>query len=80
SAAIPAERLREEISKINFTTDNNTSFNITISLGISEYRKSDSKNEDIIDRADKALYRAKHMNKNQVVIYEKMDDLDTYDN
>lgn len=71
-AKIPAERLREEVEKMVFTTDKGEKFNITISIGISEFRDNDRMDTDIINRADKALYYAKTHGRNQTVVYEEV--------
>jgi len=44
----------------------------TISLGVSTRRRNDSV-RSLIDRADKALYKAKHLGKNQVVSEKDID-------
>ena len=69
-AKYPVERLRESLKKIQFRCENNTLFNITISIGISEFKLSDKSSEEIISRADKALYYAKKNGRDQIVIYE----------
>lgn len=38
----------------------------TVSLGISYFRKDDKESSDVIDRADEAMYRAKHGGRNRV--------------
>lgn len=75
-AKMVAERLRNaveqkvvDISKIN--PDIETSFiNVTISLGVYEFKQSD-KEEDLLKKADKALYIAKESGRNKVVISEE---------
>ncbi|MBP7552703.1 MAG: GGDEF domain-containing protein [Spirochaetes bacterium] len=71
-AFVPAERLREFIKKIDFFDGRKTKFNITISVGISEFSMHDKSNEDLIKRADEALYYAKENGRDQVVIYEEV--------
>ena len=59
-----AEKLNREIEKITFKElDNN---NITISIGISKYIKTDCMNA-LIKRADDALYQAKDTGRNKVI-------------
>ncbi|MBR1425095.1 sensor domain-containing diguanylate cyclase [bacterium] len=72
-AEMVAERLRQtvedkiiDISKINPETDTK-SLKITISLGIYEIKECDS-DEDLMRKADKALYQAKNTGRNKVVI------------
>lgn len=71
-AFVPAERLREFIKKIDFFDGRKTKFNITISVGISEFSMHDKSNEDLIKRADEALYYAKENGRDRVVIYEEV--------
>lgn len=71
-AKIPAERLRKHIKSLQFSSDDGTPFRITISLGISEFKVTDTTNEEIINRADQALYYAKENGRDQVAIYEEI--------
>ncbi|MGM0379811.1 MAG: GGDEF domain-containing protein [Bacillota bacterium] len=57
-----AEDIRKLIENHNF----NENYNITISIGISKYSDSDLL-DDLVNRADKRLYKAKENGKNQVV-------------
>ncbi|KAA9015492.1 sensor domain-containing diguanylate cyclase [Niallia endozanthoxylica] len=61
-----AERLRLRLS----STVSPAGYPITISLGISTYQKKDPFPEDIIKRADSALYQSKRTGKNKTTIYE----------
>jgi diguanylate cyclase (GGDEF)-like protein len=66
TATRAAERLREAISKLHFTHEDN-SFQITITLGVSTCI---SKNKDLdacVNEADIALYEGKNNGRNQVV-------------
>jgi len=63
-ALIGAERVRTNIEKIPFP-DIGSDFKITVSIGLSEY-KMQEKIDDIIARADEALYRAKNGGRNRV--------------
>ena len=63
-AIIGAERVRTNIEKIPFP-DIGSNFKITVSIGLSEYRMLEDV-DDIIARADEALYRAKNGGRNRV--------------
>jgi diguanylate cyclase (GGDEF)-like protein len=63
-ALIGAERVRTNIEKIPFP-DIGSNFKITVSIGLSEYRMLEDV-DDIIARADEALYRAKNGGRNRV--------------
>ncbi|NVK18726.1 MAG: PAS-domain containing protein [Methylocystaceae bacterium] len=66
-AFILAERLRAAIEELPIQNENNETFFITVSIGVAVYDSlSDERMEDIIKRADKALYRAKSMGRNKV--------------
>lgn len=71
-AKLPAERLRNEIKGIDFKGANSEIFNVSISIGISEFRPSDKSNDDLIERADRALYYAKQHDRDQTIIFEKV--------
>jgi len=58
------DRLRSIVSDVDWTTI--PGMNVTMSAGISEVRQEDSA-EDILGRADVALYRAKDAGRNKVI-------------
>ena len=61
-AAIVAEKIRKCIEKAKFPRQ------VTLSIGVSQY-KSNISRQDLVLRADKALYQAKDQGRNQVCIY-----------
>lgn len=78
-AKMVAERLRTavenkiiDISRINPDIETK-SINVTISLGVYEFNIHDKEN-DLLKKADKALYIAKESGRNRVVISEKEKD------
>ena len=76
-AQMVAERLRKavektkiDISKVNSdVTEKN--IGVTISLGVAEYSPDDDENS-LLQKADKALYKAIENGRNRVEIYEKV--------
>ncbi len=66
AARLIGERLRQFIMNTPFETDAGE-ISITSSIGIAEAGKQDTL-ETLIERADTALYKAKKLGRNQVVI------------
>lgn len=64
-ALVIAQRIRQAIAQqeIEIGSEN---ISVTVSIGAATLKKSDTK-ESLIQRADKALYKAKDNGKNQVV-------------
>lgn len=64
------DRIRLNIARIPFTpASTSKKFNVTVSFGISESSLANVELEEILMRADKALYSAKTNGRNQVVIH-----------
>lgn len=66
-----AENLRQKISSFSFDTVGHK----TVSMGVSLYRKGESEDE-LVKRADDAMYQAKGSGRNQVVTLERTDSTD----
>jgi len=62
-----ASILREVIKKESIVLEDGKSFSFTVSMGVSEVVQNDKDIELAIQKADKALYRAKESGKNRVV-------------
>ena len=68
----PAMRFVKSLKEKRFQTKDLIPFGVTVSIGISEYHSTDSNKEDVIHRADKALYWAKEHGRDQIAVYEKL--------
>ena len=67
-----AERIREAIAEMRVTTDDEPpkALGVTASLGIAAFPESKAQTgEDLVRRADRALYRAKKTGKNRVELF-----------
>jgi diguanylate cyclase (GGDEF)-like protein len=66
-AKIIAQKIRQRVESQPLQI-NGTSINYTISIGVSQFNKDiDTVIDTVLDRADKALYKAKNSGRNQVV-------------
>jgi diguanylate cyclase (GGDEF)-like protein len=65
--AVAAEKLRQVIETTEFMVQGQR-FPVTISFGVTEVGPLDSEPEDIVQRADKALYQAKETGRNRVAV------------
>ncbi len=61
-----AERIRAEVQKTNFEGGKFGHLRVTASLGVATYPQHGRTREDLIDAADKAMYRAKSLGRNRV--------------
>lgn len=64
-----AERIRGAIEQARFRSDDSL-VRATVSLGVSRFRASDTHFEDMLRRADEALYRSKSKSRNTTSIIE----------
>ena len=74
-AQVVAQRLRKAVEnkKINieeYKIDGIKEINVTISIGVSEFKKTDKMPESLYEKADSALYEAKETGRNKVVVYK----------
>lgn len=62
-----ANQIRIEIEKTTVTTEENAALHFTVSAGVSLLSAGDNNIEQLLDRADKALYMAKESGKNKII-------------
>lgn len=63
-----AERLQREVQRQSFEGADGQRFGVTISLGVTYLRASDADLSALFARADAAMYTAKRLGKNQVIV------------
>jgi diguanylate cyclase (GGDEF)-like protein len=64
-----AERIRSAIERQSFSARSGVEVRVSMSFGIAEYRKHARQINELIGKADKALYRAKENGRNRVEHY-----------
>lgn len=64
------ERIRKSIMNNRFDIGP-LKINIAVSIGLAEIEPDETDKDDIVKRADKALYKAKKSGRNRVVLYDK---------
>lgn len=68
AAQMVAERLRQVAAEMMVATDGGGHLSLTISIGAASLCPDDEALEDVVRRADRALYAAKAAGRNQVVV------------
>ncbi len=68
TAAIIAERIRKAIEEKPFPAQDGKSFNVTVTLGVATFPEDALSRDDLIGRADKAMYEGKMTGRNRVVV------------
>jgi diguanylate cyclase (GGDEF)-like protein/PAS domain S-box-containing protein len=61
-----AERMRTHLCETSIELENGTTLNITASFGVAPMNEDDSDFDALLERADEAMYHAKHDGRNQV--------------
>lgn len=69
NAYVFCEKIRKKIKENTFILDEHK-INITISIGVEEYNKEHKSINDIINNADKALYEAKSLGRDQTILFK----------
>ena len=67
AAAKVADRIREAIKQVKFPSESGP-FNVTVSIGVSEPFFAEHSINDVLERADGALYEAKRTGRDRVII------------
>jgi diguanylate cyclase (GGDEF)-like protein len=75
NAVIAAEKMRAVIEKESFVFDD-TEVTVTMSFGVSGMDETISTTEELISRADTAMYKAKQNGRNRVELYDSSTDAD----
>lgn len=70
NAMIPAEKLREAIRTTKFKPQEGETFVVTVSIGVAELEETEESIDDLINKADIALYEAKQTGKDKTVVYK----------
>lgn len=68
AAAEVAERMRQNVADRAFIAGNSTAVRGTVSIGVAQLDAQDGTVDDLLNRADEALYRAKNGGRNRVEI------------
>lgn len=72
AAVALAERIRQQVEEVDFVTTEGAQIPLTVSIGVAEFYPKNSKSnlnsDDMVNRADKALYQAKNSGRNKVVV------------
>ncbi len=69
SAAETTERIRAHIANLVFKAPGGEDVHVTMSFGIAIYRQHAKQIDELIKKADKALYRAKDSGRNRVEVF-----------
>ncbi|HEY8345375.1 MAG TPA: sensor domain-containing diguanylate cyclase [Bacillota bacterium] len=67
-----AERIRQQIASLEFIDKEGRSFSITISGGIASIPKHAKTSEEVLQKADEALYQAKQSGRNRIIVYNNI--------
>ncbi|WP_422846253.1 sensor domain-containing diguanylate cyclase [Acidovorax sp. M2(2025)] len=65
-----ARRILDSLRALQLHGDAGQAYTLTASLGLSTFDARDRSVRDLLDRADQALYRAKHQGRNQIAVQE----------
>ncbi|WP_229447134.1 GGDEF domain-containing protein [Nitratireductor sp. B36] len=66
-----AERIRRAFAQAQVTPDNRAPISVTVSVGLAASHDGSADVEALMEEADKALYRAKHLGRNRSEIHDQ---------
>jgi diguanylate cyclase (GGDEF)-like protein len=69
-----ALRILHSVRALQLHDEGGNAYHVTASLGLSTFRGTDRSLRDMLDRADQALYQAKHHGRNQIASQEPCSD------
>ncbi len=69
-----AERLRGAIEALEFVPETDTRHRLTVSIGVIRSDRPDVTSEQLLNAADRALYRAKRLGRNRVEMEDAVTD------
>lgn len=78
-AQLLAERLRIAVERLQVSCDGKI-IQFTVSIGVAEWNSKESDTDELLKRADRALYAAKYAGRNQVKISKNEDSVPPADN
>jgi len=69
NASVFASRIMDFIAKEEFAVNDSTKAKVTISIGVANFSDDAQSKEELIKKADNALYQAKELGKNRVCLF-----------
>lgn len=73
AALTAAERIRNAVAGARFSDDEGNEVPVTASIGVACYPHDSKRRDELVDLADKAMYRAKSIGRNRVVEASELD-------
>ena len=71
-AKVAAERIRKAVARTPFALPDGREIGMTVSIGVACFPRCAGNVEAMLERADQALYQAKHTGRNRVFLYREM--------
>ena len=73
AARTAAERIRQAVADSVFDDGQGNAVRVTVSIGAASYPRDSGTRDELIDLADKAMYRAKSLGRDRVALAEDLD-------